>query len=392
MNPADVPAAWVQQVAAELLRRMEGGGTGAGPSIAPAGSLAGTTRGSGTVGGGYGAPAGSGGANVGGGYGGATPSAGEGAAASPGGYDGGYGSAPSGGGTGGAPPSGYGSPASPTGFCGCGGGSASAVACGTASGSAIAGCRIPGFEHGHDVDRMTLLREHGVARIGCLPGVGQVDAALAAMIDHTLLRPEATDREIVRLCEEAHCHGFATVCVQPIWVPLAARVLEQSRVRVCTVVGFPHGANRAEVKAYETQLAVAQGAREVDMVIPIGALKSGDLRTVSAHVRAVVRAAIPGVVTKVILETAYLTDEEKRAASRIVRDEGAHFVKTSTGFASAGATLDDVRLMREAVGPSLGVKAAGGIRDRSLAEKMVAAGATRIGASASIQIAGAVRS
>ena len=279
----------------------------------------------------------------------------------------------------------YGSPSAPDEpSCGCGGGPGAGVC---AFGPPVAGCRIPGFENGHDRDRFTLLLEYGVARVGCLPGVGQVDAALAAMIDHTLLRPEATDREVARLCEEAHCHGFASVCVQPIWVPLAARVLEQSRVRVCTVVGFPHGANRAEVKAYETQVAVAQGAREVDMVIPIGALKSGDVKTVAAHVRAVVRAAIPGVITKVILENSYLTDEEKRTASAIVRDEGADYVKTSTGFGPSGATLEDVRLMRDVVGPTLGVKAAGGIRDTEAARRMVEAGATRIGASASIQIA-----
>ncbi|MCA9729779.1 MAG: deoxyribose-phosphate aldolase, partial [Candidatus Eisenbacteria bacterium] len=175
--------------------------------------------------------------------------------------------------------------------------------------------------------------------------------------------------------------------VQPIWVPLAARILEDSRVKVCTVIGFPHGANRAEVKGYETEVAVAQGAREVDMVIPIGMMKSGDHRTVAAHVRAVVRAAMAGVVVKVILENAYLTDEEKRHASRISKEEGAHFVKTSTGFGPTGATLDDVRLMRAEVGPNVGVKAAGGIRDTEGARAMVAAGANRIGASASVRIA-----
>lgn len=236
-------------------------------------------------------------------------------------------------------------------------------------------------------DRLAMIEEHGIARIGCSPGIGPVDRRLAAYLDHTLLRPEATRREVVALCEEAHCHGFATVCIQPIWVSVAARALEGSRSRVCTVVGFPHGANRSEVKAYETQLAVAQGAREIDMVIPIGALKDGDLRTVRRHIGAVCRAAIPGIVTKVILETAYLTDDEKVQACRIARDEGAGFVKTSTGFASAGATLDDIRLMRETVGPRMGVKAAGGIRDADAARRMIEAGATRIGASASIKIA-----
>ncbi len=158
-------------------------------------------------------------------------------------------------------------------------------------------------------------------------------------------------------------------------------------MRICTVIGFPHGANRPEVKAYETELAVAQGAREVDMVIPIGGMKSGDSRSVAAHIRAVVRAAIPGVLVKVILETAYLSDEEKRAVARMCKDEGAHFVKTSTGFGPSGATVEDVRLLREAVGPSFGVKAAGGIRTSEAAKAMAAAGANRIGASASVRIA-----
>lgn len=349
MKPSEVPDAWVRQVAGELLKRLDPSGA---PSAAgESGSGHGST-------GGYGSASGSGG-----GYDGPVGSASAGGHASTGGY-GASSSAPDG-----------------ASSCGCGGGGV----CGC--GPAVAGCRIPGFENGHDRDRLELLRDYGVARLGCLPGVGSVDQALAAMIDHTILKPEATDRQVIQLCEEAHCHGFASVCIQPIWVPLAARVLDHSRVRVCTVIGFPHGANRAEVKAYETQVAVAQGAREVDMVIPIGAMKSGDHKTVAAHVRAVVKAAIPGVITKVILENAFLTDEEKRVGSQIVRDEGAHYVKTSTGFGPSGATLEDVRLMREVVGPTLGVKAAGGIRDTDSARKMVEAGATRIGASASIQIA-----
>jgi deoxyribose-phosphate aldolase len=257
-----------------------------------------------------------------------------------------------------------------------------------ATGPHCADCPEPGFCTRNCPDRIQLLLEHGVERVGCSLGVGPVDRTLASMLDHTLLRPEATARDIAQLCEEAHCYGFATVCVQPLWVPAAARVLEGSRVKVCTVIGFPHGANRAEVKAYETQVAVAQRAREVDMVIPIGALKGGEERTVAEHVRAVVRAAVPGIVTKVILETAFLTDEEKRIACRIARDEGASFVKTSTGFGPSGANLEDVRLMREVVGPAMGVKAAGGIRSTETARRMVEAGATRIGASASIKIAG----
>ena len=252
--------------------------------------------------------------------------------------------------------------------------------------SRACGCKLPGFEDGPNPARLSLLKEYGVARIGCDPGIGLVDAELAAMLDHTLLKPEATEREIVTLCEEAHCHGFATVCVQPIWVPLCARILEDSPVRVCTVIGFPHGANRIEVKAFETEVAIAQGAREVDMVIPIGMMKGGDLKTVGVHVRGVVRAAIAGVIVKVILENAYLTNDEKRAAARICKEEGAHFVKTSTGFGPSGATLEDVRLMREAVGSTVGIKAAGGIRDTNAAQAMIAAGADRIGASASVRI------
>ncbi len=256
-----------------------------------------------------------------------------------------------------------------------------------ASSTQCAQCSAPCMGAQGAEDHHRVLLEHGVERLTCCTAAGAVDLRLASMIDHTLLKPEATDREIARLCEEAHCHGFATVCIQPIWVALAARILQGSRARVCTVIGFPHGANRHEVKAYETQLAVAQGAREIDMVLPIGAMKSGDLPTVSRHIRSVVRAALPGIVTKVILETAFLSREEKVAACRIAREEGATFVKTSTGFGPSGATLEDVRLMRETVGPQMGVKAAGGIRDRQTALRMLEAGATRIGASASIRIA-----
>lgn len=254
-----------------------------------------------------------------------------------------------------------------------------------------ASCTDPGSCTRECPDRIRMIEEHGIARIGCAPGAVPVDRRLASLLDHTILRPDATRREILTLCEEAHCHGFASVCVQPMWVPLAARALEGSQAKVCTVVGFPHGANRAEVKAYETRVAIAQGAREIDMVIPIGSMKDGDQRTVREHIAAVVRASRPGVLVKVILETAYLSDEEKILACRIAKEERADFVKTSTGFASAGATLHDVRLMREAVGPTMGVKAAGGIRDTDAARQMVEAGATRIGASASVKIASAAR-
>jgi deoxyribose-phosphate aldolase len=274
-------------------------------------------------------------------------------------------------------------PGNPPSSCSTCPGAGSPARCGSGSPACDPPCARDAADH------YQLLIDHGVERVACCPRLSTLDKRLAAMIDHTLLKPEATDKQVAALCEEAHCFGFATVCVQPIWVPLAARVLEGSRARVCTVVGFPHGANRPEVKAYETQVACGQGAREIDMVIPIGVLKSGDLTTVGRHVRAVVRAVIPGVVTKVILEMALLTREEKIAACRICREEGATFVKTSTGFASGGATLEDVRLMREVVGPAMGVKAAGGIRDRATALEMIQAGATRIGASASLRIASA---
>lgn len=218
------------------------------------------------------------------------------------------------------------------------------------------------------------------------------DRALASIIDHTLLRPDATGAEILRLCEEARAYGFASACVQPIWVAAATRALAGSAAKVCTVVGFPHGANAAEIKAAEAVLAVERGAREIDLVIPIGALKSGDAATVAAHIRAVVRACGAGIVTKVILEAAYLSDPEKVAVCRMARDEGASFVKTSTGFGPGGATAEDVRLMRQTVGEGMGVKAAGGIRDRASALRMVAAGASRIGASASVRIVCGVES
>ncbi|MBU1702475.1 MAG: deoxyribose-phosphate aldolase [Candidatus Eisenbacteria bacterium] len=216
--------------------------------------------------------------------------------------------------------------------------------------------------------------------------MGPVPQNIAPMIDHTILKPDATEDEILRLCEEARTYRFASVCVQPRYVRLCARALEGSPVAVCTVVGFPHGANESEVKAFEAQLALGRGAREIDMVIPIGAAKSGRWEQVREDIRSVVRVVPPPNLTKVILEMAYLTTSEKRTACQIAKEEGAAFVKTSTGFGPGGATLDDIRLMRDVVGPSMGIKAAGGIRDKETAEKMITAGATRIGASASIRI------
>jgi deoxyribose-phosphate aldolase len=208
---------------------------------------------------------------------------------------------------------------------------------------------------------------------------------LAAMIDHTLLKPEATEKQIRVLCEEAKAHGFASVCVNPYWVKQAAEWLKGSNVKVCTVVGFPLGATTKESKAFETKNAIENGAEEIDMVLNIGALKSGDFQTVKEDIRAVVEAA-GGAVVKVILETGLLSDEEIVKACELSKAAGAHFVKTSTGFGKGGATVEAVRLMRETVGTEMGVKASGGIRNAETARQMVEAGANRIGASASVAI------
>lgn len=211
-------------------------------------------------------------------------------------------------------------------------------------------------------------------------------AAIAARIDHTLLRPEASRDQIERLCREATEFGFASVCINPYWVPLAARLLAGTRVRVCTVIGFPLGATLTEVKAEETRRAVALGATEVDMVINLGALRSGDHEVVRRDIDAVVGAAYPRAIVKVILETALLEDDEIVRACELARDAGAAFVKTSTGFGPGGATAHHVALMRRTVGPAMGVKASGGIGTREAAEEMIAAGATRLGASAGVRI------
>jgi deoxyribose-phosphate aldolase len=209
--------------------------------------------------------------------------------------------------------------------------------------------------------------------------------SLAGMIDHTLLKPEATEAEIRTLCEEARKHGFYSVCVNPAHVALSAQLLAGSEVTVCTVVGFPLGATTSAVKAFETRDAIAHGAGEIDMVLNVGALKGGQLDQVEADIRAVVDAAA-GTPVKVILETALLTDDEKVAACKASKAAGATFVKTSTGFSKGGATVADIRLMRATVGPEMGVKASGGVRDRETAIAMAEAGATRLGASASVAI------
>ncbi len=216
---------------------------------------------------------------------------------------------------------------------------------------------------------------------------------IARLIDHTLLKPEATRDEIRKLCEEALKYGFASVCVNPWNVPQAAELLRGSAVKVCTVVGFPLGATLPEVKAFEAQEALKRGAQEIDMVINIGALKSGLPDAVAGDIRGVAETAHGGgAICKVILETALLTREEKVQTSLAAKNAGADFVKTSTGFSSAGATPEDVRLIRETIGVGTGIKAAGGVRTLEDLLKMVEAGATRIGASAGVKIVEQARS
>ena len=227
----------------------------------------------------------------------------------------------------------------------------------------------------------------GAERIAAAAGTRPPSSDIAAAIDHTLLKPDATEAEIRKLCEEARQYVFASVCVNPSWVSTCAKLLAGSPVKVCTVIGFPLGATTSTAKSVETRDAIANGAREIDMVINVGALKSGDDELVRRDIEAVVGAAHGQALVKVILETALLSREEKIKACLLAKMAGADFVKTSTGFSSGGATVEDIALMRETVGPEMGVKASGGIRDRATAEAMVAAGATRIGASASVAIA-----
>jgi deoxyribose-phosphate aldolase len=212
-------------------------------------------------------------------------------------------------------------------------------------------------------------------------------AEIARLIDHTLLKPEASRDDIRRLCREALHFGFAAVCVNPWHVPEATKLLHGSEVRVCAVVGFPLGATLPQVKVFEAEEAVKRGAREIDMVINIGALKSRDAAGFEADIRGVVAASHRGgAICKVILETALLTNDEKIRGSLAAREAGADFVKTSTGFGPGGATVEDVRLIRGVVGGELGVKAAGGVRNLEDLRKLVAAGATRIGTSAGVKI------
>ena len=210
-------------------------------------------------------------------------------------------------------------------------------------------------------------------------------AELALLIDHTILKPDATQAQIRQFCSEAREHGFRSVCVNSIHVPLVTEQLRGSEVRVCAVVGFPLGAMPSVIKAAETAQAVGFGAQEIDMVIPVGALRDGHRDAVRADIAAV-RAACPGAVLKVIIETCLLSDDEKRTACRLSVEAGADFVKTSTGFSTSGATVADVALMRAAVGPTIGVKASGGVRTLEAVQSMVAAGADRIGTSSGIAI------
>jgi deoxyribose-phosphate aldolase len=229
----------------------------------------------------------------------------------------------------------------------------------------------------------------GAERISAGIGVGHVlqDKKIAGMIDHTVLKPEATPDDITKLCIEAKNYNFASVCVNPSFVSLCSDLLRDSDVKVCTVIGFPLGATTTEVKKFEAEQAVENGAKEVDMVINIGRLKAGDYDYVYNDIYQVAQAAKKHrVISKVILETALLSDEEKIKACMLVKKAGADFVKTSTGFSKGGATVGDVALMKYVVGAGVGVKASGGIRSREDAEAMVASGADRIGASASVKI------
>jgi len=266
--------------------------------------------------------------------------------------------------------------ASLTGAAGAADGSATG-SCATCSGGCAARC----------APKVQEVVSSGASRIGYSGEAGSVPQTLAKYIDHTLLKPDATAADIDKLCAEAVQFGFASVCINPVWVARAAQALKGSEVAVASVIGFPFGATITEIKAHETRRVIRDGAREIDMVINIGALKSGLLDLVRADIAAVSDACHEsGAINKVIIEAALLTDTEKVIVCRLAKEAKADFVKTSTGYASGGATVFDVALMREAVGPRIGVKAAGGIRTKSDVEEMIAAGATRIGASAGVKI------
>jgi deoxyribose-phosphate aldolase len=248
-------------------------------------------------------------------------------------------------------------------------------------------CACHGAAGGCCPDRFGRLVGHGAERFGLQAGASVYPREIARRIDHTLLKPDATRTQIETLCAEAREHGFATVCVNPTWVGLCADLLRGSETRVCTVAGFPLGATPGVVKAFEAARVIEDGACEVDMVMNIGALKSGDYRLVERDVAGVAETCrAGGALSKVIIETALLSDDEKVKACVIAKAAGADFVKTSTGFASGGATAADVALMRRVVGPEMGVKAAGGVKDLKSAQAMIEAGADRIGASVGVKI------
>lgn len=229
--------------------------------------------------------------------------------------------------------------------------------------------------------------ENGAERVGLTNSVCIPNFEFARCVDHTLLRPDASREEIIRLCNEAKEHGFASVCINPHFVPLCYSLLRGTEVKVCTVIGFPLGMTTTKAKAYETHIVCNDGASEIDMVINIGELKSKNYDIVERDIESVVEAALfKKAAVKVIIETALLSDEEKVIASVLAKNAGADFVKTSTGFAKGGATVEDIALMRRAVGQEMGIKASGGIRDYAMAKELIRHGATRIGASASVKI------
>lgn len=254
------------------------------------------------------------------------------------------------------------------------------------------GCMLPDDAVVHDRPAVDAIVDNGAERVSAGPGITTLsgfDRAVARMIDHTLLKPDATEKDIRILCDEARTYGFASVCVNSCWVPLCTQLLKGAPVKVCSVIGFPLGAVDTETKVFEAERALAAGATEFDMVINIGRLKSGDRAAVEHDIRSVVRAVKKRDIrhlVKVIIETCLLTDEEKIVACLIAKECGADYVKTSTGFAASGATAGDVALMRYVVGSTVGVKASGGIRSIEDARAMAASGADRIGASASVRI------
>lgn len=235
-------------------------------------------------------------------------------------------------------------------------------------------------------DGVKSILNNGASRVSSTLGVVDVPADVARYIDHTLLKPEATRDQVEQLCKEAAEYHFYSVCVNSYWAGYCARLLRGKDAKVCCVIGFPLGAMDSRSKAFEARNAIENGASEIDMVINVGALKSRDLRAVEEDIRSVVRASRATTVVKVIIETCLLTDDEKVLASELSKKAGADFVKTSTGFNKAGATSQDIALIRRVVGPSMGIKAAGGVRSYEDAKQMLASGATRIGASASVKI------